>query len=160
MYETSSLELLHALIRQAQTKLAPVGRTVGIVLAPAAVVFDAMTLSRSVAGEPPLAGGTDACFLCEGVIVLGLTHPPGHPQSDFVSVWSDAQFVVPDHDQNDQDDHPHKCPLFRPKPDPASNPFEHSMWEIQMADWLAAISPTVSVMLQTAPVISAKILAP
>lgn len=157
MNETSSLEMLHALIRQARPQLATLGNTVGIVLAPTLVVFDAMQSSRTLTGNPSLDGEQYACILLEGTIVLGLNHPPGHPQKDFVSVWSDEQFIPPGHDQEDSDDHPYQCPVGTPRPDIKSHPLEHAMWGIQMDDWLLHISPTITAMLQTEPVISAKI---
>lgn len=158
MNNTTTLEMLQSLIQQAKEQLASVGQTVGIVLAPTLIVADAMQTERMLAGKPAWSGDCVACFLCEGVIVLGMLYPTDHPHRNVASVWSDEQFNPPEHDQGDPDDHPHLCPLNTPVPDIATHPLENAMWGIQMDDWMLHIAPTVLAMTKTEPVICAQIL--
>ena len=157
MTDSNAFDILNDLIAKAQAILPLSGNKIGIVLAPNNFVFQSFNQVwfREYGCAPK--GDHVACMAVRGVIVLGVDLPKKSPLHNHITIWADSQFRPPAHDAQDQDDHPHHCPIFRPCPNGDEFPLERALWDIQMADWVGYVGPTIHHMLTQEPALSAEL---
>lgn len=151
--EGTALDMFASFVDKAEKDAAVAGQRISIILAPSEAVFDFFSeFEKHHQMIGPKSEGeqeTYAVCLYRGHLVLGIivTHD-SNPFYGTISAWTDEQIAVPD-----------GFPLLKGARPPASEVWEHTLWGMQMEEWLASVNqPATYAMQHFKPICIGKIL--
>jgi len=152
---TDSLAMFEHIMDVASAKAATKGTAVTLVVAPTPVVFDFIQRLRAQNGQEPLPAGSEqfALLLYRGAVVFGVQVDEKHAHYGILSCW-DSDQLRPDITT---------CPQLvgTPRPDETANIWEHTIWGVQVEDWMAEYHAAISYLLNSKteqPLVTAKLL--
>ena len=152
---TNTLAMFEHIIDVATVKAAEKNTTVTLVVAPTLVVFDFIQALRVQNGQEPLPAGSEqfALLLYRGAVVFGVQTAETHQYHGVLSCW-DSDQLRPDIAT---------CPQLvgTPRPDEATNIWEHTLWGCEVEEWMAEYHAAISYLLNSKteqPLVTAKLL--
>lgn len=150
-----TLAMFEHIMDVATAKAAAKGTAVTLVVAPRGVVYDFIQAIRVRDGLPPHPTDADIqpLLLYRGAVVFGVQIDENHRYHGVLSCW-DSDQLQPDIAT---------CPQLvgTPRPDETANIWEHTIWGVQVEDWMAEYHAAISYLLNSKteqPLVTAKLL--